>query len=64
MSMPPPVIHGGSLHGAVEALEEKVKKAQWESSPGLAGGCGTESQARQMGQMTASRVAMQHLQQE
>jgi hypothetical protein len=64
MAMPPPVIHGGALHGVVEALEEAVKKAQGESSPGLTVGRGTESQARQMGQMTASRVAMQNLQQE
>ena len=32
MTMPPPVVQGGSLHGAAEALEEEVKEAYRESA--------------------------------
>ena len=35
MAMPPPVVQGGSLHGAAEALQEEVKEAQRESGAGL-----------------------------
>jgi hypothetical protein len=37
MSMPPPVIHGGSLHGTAAALQEEGTKASRESGPGLTG---------------------------
>jgi hypothetical protein len=36
MPRPAPVVHGGSLHGAVEVLQEEVKEAQWEPDTGLA----------------------------
>jgi hypothetical protein len=64
MAMPPPVVHGGSLHGPVEALQEEVNKAQWESGPRWTGGRRRTPSARQMRQMTAGGVAMQHLQEE
>jgi hypothetical protein len=64
MAMPPPFVQGGSLHGAAEALQEEVKKAQRESGAGLTVGRRTEPQTRQMGQMAAGGVAMQNLQQE
>src|SRR6266511_3877540 len=64
MTMPPPFVHGGSLHRAAEALQEEVKEAQWESSASLTVRRRTEPQARQMGQMTAGGVAIQNLQQE
>jgi hypothetical protein len=64
MPMPPAVVHGGALHGAAEALQEAVKDAPRESRAGLTIGRRGEPQARQMGQMTAGRVALQHLQEE
>jgi hypothetical protein len=64
MALPPPFVQGGSLHRAAEALEQKVKEAQRESGTRLTGGRRTAPQARQMGQMTAGRVTMQHLPQE
>ena len=63
MAMPPPVVQGGWLHRAAEALQAEVKKAPRESGAGLTGGRRTEPQARQLGQMAAGGVAMQHLQQ-
>ena len=35
MTMPPPVVQGGLLHGAVEALQEEVKETPWESGASL-----------------------------
>jgi hypothetical protein len=64
MALPPPFVQSGSLHGAAEALEQKVKDAQRESGMRLTGGRRTAPQARQMGQMTAGRVTVQHLRQE
>ena len=64
MTMPPPFVQGGSLHGAAEALEEEGEEAQREFGTGLTVGRRTEPQARQMGQMAAGGVAMQNLQQE
>jgi hypothetical protein len=64
MAMPPPVVQGGLLHGATETLEEESEEAQREFSTRLTVGRRCEPQARQMGQMTAGGVAMQHLQQE
>src|SRR5215475_15798391 len=64
MTMPPPCVHGGALHGAAEALEEAGKEADRESGAGLTGGRRREPSSRQLGQMAASGVTMQHLQQE
>jgi hypothetical protein len=64
MPMPPPFIQGGSLHGAAEALPEAVKAAPRESGAGLTGGRRREAPPRQMGQMAAGGVALQHLEQE
>jgi hypothetical protein len=64
MPRPPPVIHGGALHRAAEALEQKVKEVQREFGTSLTGGRRREPSARQMGQMTAGGVAVQNLPQE
>jgi hypothetical protein len=64
MPMPPTVVQSRLLHGAAEVLQEEGKDAQWESRAGLTVGRRAEPQARQMGQMTAGRVAMQNLQEE
>lgn len=63
MALPPPIVQGGSLHRAAEALEE-VKAAQRESGAGLTGDRRTEPQARQMGQVATGSVAMENLSQE
>jgi hypothetical protein len=63
MALPPAFVQGGPLHCAAETFEEEVKKAQREFSARLAVGRCREPQARQMGQMTAGRVAMENLQQ-
>jgi hypothetical protein len=62
--MPPPIVQGRALHGAAEARQEEGKEAQWESGPSLTGGRRRDPSARQMGEMTAGGVAMQHLSQE
>jgi hypothetical protein len=62
--MPAPVVHGGLLHGTVEALQDEGKDAPWESGADLTGGRCREPHARQVGQMTAGGVAMQNLSQE
>jgi hypothetical protein len=64
MTMPPPFVQGGALHGAAEALSEEVKEAYRESGAGLTVGRRREPSARQMGQMAASGVTMQNLPQE
>jgi hypothetical protein len=64
MTMPQPVIQGGLLHGAAEALQEEVNEAYRESGAGLTVCRRRDPQARQMGQMAAGRVAMQNLPQE
>jgi hypothetical protein len=64
MAMPSPFVQGGSLHRTAEALQEEVKEAQRGSGAGLTGGRRTAPHARQMGEMAARGVAMQHLQQE
>jgi hypothetical protein len=64
MPVPLPFIQGRPRHRAAEALQEAGKEASREPSTGLAVGRRTEPQARQMGQMAAGRVAVQHLQQE
>jgi len=61
VARPSPVVQGGLLHRAAEARQEEVKKASRESGAGLTGGRRTEPSARQMGEMAAGRMAMQHL---
>src|SRR5215475_2434742 len=64
MAMPPPFVQGRLLHRAAETLEKESEEAQREFGPRLTVGRRREPQARQMGPMTAGRVAMQNLQQE
>src|SRR5512132_245250 len=64
MAMPPPVVQGGSRHGATETVEEEREEAPREFGTRLTVGRRREPQARPMGQMTAGGVAMQHLPQE
>jgi hypothetical protein len=61
MALPPPFVQGGSFHCAAETLQQEVKDAPRESGPGVTGGRRAEPQARQMGEMTAGGMAMQHL---
>jgi hypothetical protein len=42
MALPPPVVQGGSRHGAAEALEEESEEAQREFGAGLTVGCRAE----------------------
>jgi hypothetical protein len=64
VAMPAPFGQSGSLHRAADARQEEVKKTPRESGAGLTVGRRTEPPARQMGEMTAGGVAMQHLPQE
>ena len=64
MTMPPAFIQDSGLHGAAEALEQKVKEAQREFGTRLTVSRRTAPQARQMGQMAAGGVAVQNLQEE
>ena len=60
MARPLPFVQGGALHRAAEALQEEVKEASRESGTGLTGGRRAAPSARQMGEMTAGGMAMQH----
>jgi hypothetical protein len=62
--MPAPVVQGGVLHRAAEALQEEVKDAQRESGTGLTVCRGREPSAREMGEMAAGCVPMENLPQE
>jgi hypothetical protein len=64
MAPPPPVVHGGPLHRAPETLEEEGEEGPRESGTRLTIGRRTAPQARQVGQMAAGGVTVQHLQEE
>ena len=64
MAMPPSFVPGGWLHRAAEMLQEEVKDAPRESGAGVTGGRRPEPQARQLGQMAAGGVALEHLSQD
>jgi hypothetical protein len=61
MTMPPPSIQSGSLHGAAETCYEEVKEAPRASGTRVTVGRRREPSARQMGQMVASGVTMETL---
>src|SRR4029434_1177812 len=64
MAMPPAVVHGRPRPRAAEAREAAGKDAPRESGPRWTGGRRPAPPARQMGQLTASGVALAHLPQD